>query len=44
MDITGDPLPYGIEPNRRMLEAVIGHAVEQHIIPRRVDVEALFAV
>lgn len=44
MDITGDPLPYGIEPNRRMLEAVIGHAVEQHIIPCRVDVEALFAV
>jgi 4,5-dihydroxyphthalate decarboxylase len=44
MDITSDPLPYGIEPNRRMLEAVINHAVEQHIIPRRVDVDELFAV
>jgi 4,5-dihydroxyphthalate decarboxylase len=44
MDITGDPLPYGIEENRRMLEAIIGHAVEQGIIPRRVPVEDIFAV
>ena len=36
MDVIGDPLPYGIEPNRGMLEAIIGHAVEQGIIPRRV--------
>jgi 4,5-dihydroxyphthalate decarboxylase len=40
--ILGDPLPYGIEPNRRMLEAIVQHAHEQHIIPRRVDVEDLF--
>ena len=44
MDVIGDPLPYGIEPNRRMLEAIIGHAVEQGIIPRRVPVEDIFAV
>jgi len=44
MDVTGDPLPYGIEANRKMLEAVIQHAVEQGIIPRRVAVEDLFAV
>lgn len=29
MEITGaDPLPYGIEPNRKMIEAVIGYARE----------------
>jgi len=42
MDVIGDPLPYGIEPNRLMLEAIISHAVEQGIIPRRVGVEEIF--
>jgi len=41
--ITGDPLPYGIEPNRRVLEELIGHAVTQRIIPEAFDVEELFA-
>jgi 4,5-dihydroxyphthalate decarboxylase len=42
-DITGkDPLPYGVEPNRRMLESLIGYAREQQIIPRRLDIEELF--
>lgn len=44
MDITGDPLPYGIERNRAMLEQVIEHAVEQRIIPRRVAVDDLFVM
>jgi 4,5-dihydroxyphthalate decarboxylase len=44
MDVTGDPLPYGIEPNRRMLDAVIAHALEQGIIRRRVAVDEIFAV
>jgi len=44
MDAIGDPLPYGIEADRSMIDAVVGHAVEQGIIPRRVDVEELFAV
>jgi len=43
MDVTGDPLPYGIEPNRQMLEAVVHHAVEQGIIPRPIPIEELFA-
>jgi 4,5-dihydroxyphthalate decarboxylase len=43
MDITGDPLPYGIAPNRRVLEALINHSVTQGIIPRPVAVEELFA-
>jgi 4,5-dihydroxyphthalate decarboxylase len=38
----GDPLPYGIEPNRATLEAVIQHAVEQGVIPRHYTVEELF--
>src|SRR5438132_5276623 len=42
MDVTGDPLPYGIERNRPMLEAAIGYAVEQGIIPKRVTVDELF--
>jgi 4,5-dihydroxyphthalate decarboxylase len=44
MDITGaDPLPYGIEPNRRVIEELIGHAVSQHILPERPAVDDLFA-
>ena len=43
MEITGDPLPYGIEPNRRVLEALIQHALTQRIITRPVSVEELFA-
>jgi 4,5-dihydroxyphthalate decarboxylase len=43
MAITGDPLPYGIEPNRRVLEELIRHSVTQGIIPRPVAVEQLFA-
>ncbi len=39
----GDPLPYGIEGNRKAIEAVIVHAHEQHILPRRYAPEELFA-
>ena len=43
MAITGaDPLPYGIEPNRRMLEEAVASAVEQGIIDRPVRLEDLF--
>jgi 4,5-dihydroxyphthalate decarboxylase len=43
MAITGDPLPYGIEPNCRVLETLIGHAVTQRIIDKPFKVEELFA-
>ncbi|MCW2897433.1 MAG: 4,5-dihydroxyphthalate decarboxylase [Actinomycetia bacterium] len=44
MEITGkDPLPYGIGPNRAMLSLLMGHAVSQHILPRPVPLETLFA-
>jgi 4,5-dihydroxyphthalate decarboxylase len=38
-----DPLPYGIAPNRRMLEALIGYAKEQRIISGPLAAEELFA-
>ncbi len=44
MDITGaDPLPYGIEPNRKMIEAVMQYAGEQGILGRPFTVEEVFA-
>jgi 4,5-dihydroxyphthalate decarboxylase len=43
MEIVGDPLPYGIEPNRRMLETLVDHALTQGIIRTRVTLEELFA-
>ena len=42
--ITGaDPLPYGIAPNRTMLEEAVASMLEQRIITRPVDVDSLFA-
>ena len=43
MEITGDPLPYGIAANRRVLDELIGHAVTQGIIEKPVSVDELFA-
>jgi 4,5-dihydroxyphthalate decarboxylase len=43
MEITGrDPLPYGIEPNRAMLEEAVASALEQKIIMQPVTLEELF--
>ena len=43
MEITGDPLPYGIAPNRREIEAVIQYSVEQGILQNPSTVESVFA-
>ena len=44
MEITGgDPLPYGIAPNRGPLEELVGSAKEQGIISRAFSPEELFA-
>jgi 4,5-dihydroxyphthalate decarboxylase len=43
MAITGEPLPYGIAPNRRVVDALIGHALTQGIITKPVTAEELFA-
>ena len=42
-EIIGDPLPYGLAPNRRTVEELIGHALTQGIISKPVGAEDLFA-
>jgi 4,5-dihydroxyphthalate decarboxylase len=38
----GDAFPYGVEPNRPTLEALIRHMVEQNFIARPIPLEELF--
>ena len=43
MQITSaDPLPYGIAPNRAMIDQLIRYAVDQQILTRPVAAEDLF--
>lgn len=37
-----DAIPFGVEANRKALEMIIGYCVEQQLIPRRLEVDALF--
>jgi 4,5-dihydroxyphthalate decarboxylase len=39
----GDPLPYGLEPNRAVLEQLVDHCVAQKILRRRPSLDELFA-
>ena len=41
--VGGDPFPYGVESNRKALEALVRMAFDQHITPRKFAVEELFA-
>jgi 4,5-dihydroxyphthalate decarboxylase len=43
MALTGDPLPYGIAPNRKVIDELIGHALTQGIISKPVTADELFA-
>lgn len=44
LELTGqDPLPYGLAPNRAVLEELLRHAVNQRILDRPADLDALFA-
>ena len=44
LDETGaDPLPYGLEPNRAVLERLLATAVDQRILTRPVVLEDVFA-
>lgn len=43
MGVAGDPLPYGIAPNRAVLENLIDHARTQKILRNPTAVESLFA-
>jgi 4,5-dihydroxyphthalate decarboxylase len=42
--VVGDPFPFGVEANRKALEAMTQFAVDQRMVPRRFTVEELFAV
>jgi 4,5-dihydroxyphthalate decarboxylase len=43
-EITGaDPMPYGIGPNRAMIDLLIRYAVDQRILDRPVTAEEIFA-
>ena len=41
--VGSDPTPYGIAPNRQILETVIQHAVDQKVIPQAHGIEDYFA-
>ena len=44
LQLTGsDPLPYGLEPNRAVLEELVRSAVDQQILSRAVELEDVFA-
>jgi 4,5-dihydroxyphthalate decarboxylase len=42
--VVGDPFPFGIDANRKALEAMTQFAVDQRMVPRRFTVEELFTV
>ena len=42
MELGGDPLPFGVEPNRKTIETLLGHALSQGIITKKVTVDSLF--
>ena len=42
-EVVGDPFPFGIETNRKALEAMTQFAVDQKMVPRKFSVEELFA-
>lgn len=43
LDVMEDPLPYGIAPNRKLLDTLMSHAVAQRIIDGPMSLEDLFA-
>jgi 4,5-dihydroxyphthalate decarboxylase len=38
-----DPIPYGIEPNARSVEALMRYATEQHLLDAPATIESIFA-
>jgi 4,5-dihydroxyphthalate decarboxylase len=43
LDVLADPLPYGVDPNRAMIDEFIGHALTQQVIRRPVSAEDIYA-
>ena len=42
--VVGDPFPFGIEKNRKALEAITQFSVDQKMVPRKFTVEELFTL
>jgi 4,5-dihydroxyphthalate decarboxylase len=42
-EIIGDPMPYGVAPNRKVIDELMGNALAQGIITRKYAMEDLFA-
>lgn len=42
MQLIGDPLPYGVKPNRAMIDKLVEHAVQQRILTEPLTPEAIF--
>ena len=42
-EIVGDPFPFGVEPNRKAVDTVVGFAVDQGVIANRMSADDLFA-
>lgn len=42
MELIGDPLPYGVEPNRAMIDKLVEHAVQQRILTEQLTPETIF--
>ena len=43
LKLGADPLPYGVAPNRHVLENLIEHATTQNILRKPADIDSLFA-
>lgn len=43
LELGGNPLPYGIDSNRAVLEELVEHALTQGILTRPVEIDDLFA-
>lgn len=41
--VGADPIPYGVDANRKALEAIIQFAVDQHILSKKITPEEMFA-
>ena len=41
--VEGDPLPYGVEANRKALDTIVQYAFDQKILPRKFEMSELFA-
>jgi hypothetical protein len=41
--VVGDPFPFGVTANRKALDAILRFSIDQHVIPKKLSLEELFA-